>query len=314
MRTAGVTVGYVSNERTTANEPHDLRAFFRAVGHFSGTRALTSTTVERADPEHPAEVLDPGPSEICTDALAVNAFVDGIQAALVVTHRGHRPVYLNYAAAGALALDGSPVALAEDLWVTSSSSDREWVDGLGSTIPIETLEAETPPEVERLGMDSLAGHRSHLERSVVAQLQHAGAAAVVLDGALIGREQDRRLFGVVKSTARKYLADEGCLFGLRTGWRSPRFVIPAGPAGSGVARYSCYVRLHDASRHHWNFALIRLECFEDPDLLDPLAARCLLERQPPTAADARWDRHLRSVRATEDFLRARRPAVFSMSQ
>lgn len=308
----GVSEAIMHTRDAEGGEPHDLRAFFHAVGHFSGDRALTSTPIERAEPAQPAELLDPGPVEVRAPLAPVAAFVDGIQAALVVTHRLHRPVYLNYVAAGAVDLGGEPVALAEDLWVTCSTLDREWVDSLDSTIPAENLEAESPPEVERLAMEALGGMRAHLERRVVNDLLRSGATSIVLDGALIGRESDRRLLGVVKSTNRKYLADESCLYGLRAGWRSPRFVIPAGTAGSSVDRYSCYLRLHDASSKPWNFALIRLECFEDPDLLDPLAARCLTERQPPTARDARWDRHLQSVRTTEDFLRARRPSVFSM--
>lgn len=302
----------VTDTTAARPEPHDLRAFFRAVGHFSGARALTSTPAERSEPAVPAELLDPAPVKVAASPLDVDAYVDGIQAALVVTHRSHRPVYLNYAAAGAIGGNARHVALAEDLWVTCSTADREWVDDLRSTVPAEDLDAEAPPEVERLAMESLAGQRARLERRVVSDLTGSGAGTIVLDGALTGRESDRRLLGVVKSTNRKYLADESCLFGLRSGWRSPRFIIPAGTAGSGVGRYSCYLRLHDASRHQWNFALIRLECFEDPDLLDPLAARCLAERQPPTSGDARWDRHIHSVRATEDFLRARRPPVFSL--
>ncbi len=91
---------------------------------------------------------------------------------------------------------------------------------------------------------------------------------------------------------------------------SPRFLMPAGSQGVTVPRYSCYVRLHDASRMAWNFGLVRLEAFK-PELLDPLCALALLERQPAGSHDRRFDRHLSGVRAVEDLLRARRPTVFS---
>ena len=293
--------------------PYDLRQFFHAVGHFSGERALTSTPVTRKELDTPAEVIDPGPAQITDEPLASASFIDGVQAALMVTHRAHRPVYLNYAGAGALDRDLRPVGLNERLWVTCSSLDEDWARGLGSNIPIVVLSQETsPPDLEGAALTALANTRAALERHLVRDLMARPAGALVLDGALIGQEDNTRLYGVVKSTNHKYLADESCLFGLRAGWRSPRFIIPAGVAGCAHERYSCYLRLHDATHDRWNFALVRLECFGNPDLLGPLAALCMAERQGPGSGDGRWDRHLRAVRRTEDFLRARRPKAFSL--
>jgi hypothetical protein len=88
------------------------------------------------------------------------------------------------------------------------------------------------------------------------------------------------------------------------------FRIPAGNVGGSVVdRFSCYVRLHDATAHGWNFGLIRLEAF-DPDRLMALGALALSERQGPRSGDGRWDRHLASVAITEKVLRSRRPSVF----
>jgi hypothetical protein len=293
---------------------HDLEAFFHAVGHFSGERGLTATPQERAEPDVAAELLDAGNSRIDADPMPVAAFVDGIQAALVVTHRDHRPVYLNYVAAGAVGggpAGAVPLGLEESLTLVCSTVDREWADEVRGTIPVEELPVEYPPDVERAAVQILGGAREQRERALVEDLVRQGRAPLVLDGSLVGRPFQRELVGVVKTTRRKYLADERCLFGLPAGWRSPRFKIPAGTAGSGIDRYSCYLRMVNAEHSPWNFGLIRLESF-DPDLLDPLAARCLLERQSSASGDARWDRHLTSIRAVEEFLRSCRPGVYAL--
>lgn len=88
------------------------------------------------------------------------------------------------------------------------------------------------------------------------------------------------------------------------------FRIPRGAAGGSVVdRFSCYVRLHDATHQGWNFGLIRIEAF-DPDRLMALGVLAMVERQGPNSGDGRWDRHLLSVAMTEKVLRSRRPMVF----
>lgn len=294
-----------------ASSPHDLRAFFRSVGRFTGERALTSTPLERPEPDVPAELLDTENARIDTVPLPVSAFVDGIQASLVVTYRAHRPVYLSYAAAAAVGPGARALDVRERLVIVCSTLDREWVDSLSTTIPVEELPLESPVEVERAAVQSLGGAREALERHLVEDLCTQVDDYLVVDGSLTGRPFERRLVGVVKSTNRKYLADESCLYRLAPGWRSPRFKIPAGSAGSQYDRYSCYLRMFDASQRAWNFALIRLEAYS-PDVLESLAARCLRERQSPAGGDPRFDRHLASVRATEELLRSRRPGVFAL--
>jgi hypothetical protein len=293
--------------------PHDLRAFFKAVGRFSGEHADMTSVPDRDAPDDPAEELDPSPLKVTADPLAVDGFVDGIQASLVVTYRAHRPVFLSYVAAGAVGPGAKPLGLRERLAIVASSEDREWVDSVRQSLPVEELSAVDPPDVQRDASSWLGSTRESLERAVVADLTEREAVkCLAVDGTLLGRPHSTRLVGVVKTTRRRYLADESCLFGLPAGWRSPRFRIDPSSAGPAPARYSCYLRLHDASASSWDHALIRLEAF-DPDQLDGLAARCLVERQVAAGGDRRWDRHLASVRACEEFLRARRPAVFSLS-
>lgn len=298
----------------TQHGPHDLRQLFRAVGRFSGQRALNSDPIERTEQDVPVEMLEEARVPVTGAPLEVSAFVDGVQASLVVAFRAHRPVYLSYTAAGAVGLRAKPLGLRERLEIVCSGLDREWVEGLGSSVPIHELAAEQPQEIEREAIALLGATRDLLERDLVGEFCASRSGVVVLDGSLAARPHDSCLVGVVKTVRRRYLADEGAiLYGMPAGWRSPIFKIPAGSAGAALDRYSCYVRLHSAEHQGWSFGLIRLES-HDPDLLEPLAARCLKERQSAGGGDARWDRHLQSVRAVEDFLRARRPEVFSLAR
>lgn len=288
---------------------HDLREFFRAVGHFSGQRALTSTPPDREEPLNPAELLEDDNVEVDGAPLPIAAFVDGIQASLNVTYRSHRPVYLNYVAAGAVGEGARFLGMREKLTVLCSSMDTEWVQSLGQSIPIEELAAVSPLDVERGALATLAGDRESHERHLVEDLVAQKVGTLCLDGSLLGRPPLSSLVGVVKSTNKKYLSDESMLFRLPQGWRSPIFKIAENTAGISPDRYSCYLRLTSAENRAWNFGLIRLEAYT-PDLLMPLAARALRERQGVASGDPRFDRHLASIKACEDALRARRPPVF----
>lgn len=291
-------------------EPYDLNDLFRAMGRFRLERALNDTPAERPMVEHPVELLDDNPAQVSGPPLVPAGFVDGVQASLCLTHRSHRPLYLNYVAAGCVGPGAEVVGLRERLSLVCSQADREWVDQLNSPFIVDELASVTPPDLERLAVQLLGGERETLERALVEDMVAAGKGVLVLDGSLVGRPPLRQLVGVVKTTRRRYLTDEGVLFNLPAGWRSPRFKI----ASPGLPeRFSCYLRLFDASERQWSFGLVRLEAF-DPDLLDALAALALDERQHPAAGDPRFDRHLTSVRACEDVLRARRPAVFTLGR
>jgi hypothetical protein len=295
---------------------HDLRQLFRAVGRFSGTAALTSSPPDRTDIDGEIELLDEPSAPVEAEPAAAAAYIDGIQASLVVTHREHRPVFLSYVGAGAVDAQRRGLTVEEKLELVCSHLDREWVDGLGSSVPVDEHACELPPDVERAALQALGGQRAHLEQvvcdRVLAATDPASGGAgglVVVDGALGLRSYDARLAGVIKTHGAKYLPDERVLYGLPQGWRSPRFRLPAGVAGGRTERFSCYLRLFDASHHAWAYGLIRIETHRLEEL-EPFAARCLRERQPSGSRDARGDRHLAPIRACEDLLRSRRPQVY----
>lgn len=299
----------VTAAETSTSPAYDLRDFFHAVGSFSPSRALAEAPALRTQCDIPVTMIDADPSLISAAPLPVYGFVDGIQNALCVTYRGHRPVYLTYVAAGAASSQGRLLAVRERLTVLHSKLDTDWVRDLGSDIPSEELAEDRPDELATIALSTLGGAREAMERALVEQLVAAQDEFLLVDGNLVARPSRAQVVGVVKTTQRRYLPDESVLWGLPVGWRSPRFVIPEGSQGVRVPRYSCYLRLHDASHQAWNFGLIRLETFE-LDLLEPLAARALAERQPAGSLDRRYDRHLSGVRAVEELLRARRPVVF----
>jgi hypothetical protein len=292
-------------------EPIDLRAFFRSVGQFRGDRALTSTPTERTNPDQPVVNIDAAPARIDVQALRVAGFVDGVQAAMTVTWREHRPVYFAYTAAGCVGEQGRLLVSREKLEIICSELDHDWIESLGHPIDVHRLDESQPDLIERAALASLAAQRDDHERNVIADLLTRMDLPVIVDGSLIARPVDNRICAVVKTTRRRWLADETVLWGLPEGWRSPRFVIPSGSQGVPVDRYSCYLRLFDASQRSWDYGLVRLETF-DPSLLEPLAALALAERQSPGAGDPRADRHLAGVRTCEQVLRARRPAVFGL--
>jgi hypothetical protein len=288
-------------------QPYDLRSLFKAVGRVGG-RGGENAAVERVDSAEEIAVIDEHPLEVTCEPLAVSGFVDGIQASMHLTHIDRRPVCLYYVAAGALGDGAKPLMLVEKLRIQCAEQDTEWVEGLGSNIPLEIIPAMAPPEMENLAQQNIGRSRDAAERLVVENMVAADLeGVVVVDGSLLTRPRSNKLVGVVKTTRSRYLGDETVVFDLRKGWRSPRFSIGTGNS----TRYSCYVQLIEKSDGAWNLGLIRLESF-DIDLLEPMAARCLRETQTASSGDPRWDRHLGSVAAVEHFLKARKPAPFSM--
>ena len=289
---------------------HDLRSLFQNVGRFSGLRGPTTTPELRREVDKPVELLEKGICKVGSDVLDVSGFIDGVQSSLIVTYNDHRPVYLNYTGAAAVSADLRPLSIIEKLVLVASNIDYEWVNNLKTTVPFTEIPSNLPAEIERLGIASLVGDRESLESKLVDDLVENGNRFVV-DGSLVGKPINTGIFGVVKSTKRKYLEDESILFGLPSGWRSPIFRLPVGSQGVEADRYSCYLRLSSAENNAWNHGLIRLESY-DADLLDSLAALCITQRQNARSGDIRHDRHLRAIRACEELLRARRPAVYNL--
>jgi len=293
------------------DRPYDLRTLLGGVG--SAVYATLPSPDGREQSPVLAEMVEDGdPRPVTGTPLAVSAFVDGVQSTRVLAWRQGRPVALSYLAAGAAGPGPALLGVHERLMITCSSSDLDWVGTVNSgdpAVPVHVLTSTTPPSVAADTAAMLSTLRDELERNLVSGLLDAGADILALDGSLSSRPVDERLVGVVKTTRTRYLPDESWLWSLPAGWRTPIFRIAAhGPCRTD--RYSCYVRLHDASRAGWDFALIRLEAFT-PDLLEALAARTLAERQLPGSSDPRWDRHLQSVAVCEQLLRDRRPMVLS---
>lgn len=290
----------------TSTQGYDLRKLMRAIGG-GFTRGLIDTPADRPMPEDPAELLDDDCREVTAAPLGVAAYVDGTQAALALTYRAHRPVYLVHVAAGAVDASHHPIAVREQLFVCCSKADLDEVcmlDGIGD-LEIDVLEDELPYAVAAAAHAVLAGHREAAERHLVEDLVDQGYTPILVDGSISGRGP--HVVGVVKTTRRRYLADESVLYRLPPGWRSPRFKIAA--EAGGPDRYSAYVRMVDASGAPWDFGLIRVETF-DPETIDALAARALAERQGSSRGDHRWDRQLTAIRRCEELLKGRQPWVF----
>lgn len=286
-------------------ESVDLAELLRRVARAGGVPSAGAVVEppDRTDASSDITVLD-DPASIEADALEVVGFVDGVQSSVTLRHCDHRPVVLQYTAAAAVGEGGSVAAISERLEIVHSIADTEWALEVADTIHRVTVEPVAPHEVTVAQVQHLRAERVERERVVVENA--AGDGWLILDGSLIGRPVQEGVVGVVKTTKRRYLPDESQLWSLKEGWRSSRFLIPAG-IECAKNRYSCYVRLFDSRSRAWDFGLIRLEAF-DAEVLDALAARCMAERQG-SAKDARWDRHLSGVRMVEDVLRARRPEL-----
>jgi hypothetical protein len=268
-----------------------------------------SASDDRSTPEKDVVMTDTSSLEVTAEAGDVTCFIDGIQSSVTLAWRESRPVSLQYAGAGAQK-NGHLLGAREEMVLVCADDDADWVRANAPEgLEVVCVEGETPYEVTTNVANMLPGMRERMERELCDEmLRTTTDGLIVCDGSIVGRTKDDRIVGVVKTTRSRYLSDESVLWKLPRGWRSPRFVIPAGVAGPNE-RHSCYVRLHDARRMPWDFALIRLEAFQ-PEILENLAAMVLEDAQDGSRVDARWDRHLRSVRACEDLMRSRRPSIF----
>lgn len=297
---------------SSASPLYDLRTFFRNVGTPPGG-GLTSAPQERKDRSETIELVDHARAKLTGPPLEVAGFVDGIQSALVVTYRNHRPIYLAFQASGAVGRNTTLVGLKERLSLLASDQDLEWVAEVNTakpSIPVEPLQGAQPYEVEASAFKKVGALREQLEHQLVLDLVKDEVGNLVLDGSLRRRPHNAALHAVVKDvTSTRYLPqEEEALYGLPQGWRSPIFKIP-NPFPTGPDVYSCYIRLHDATQQSWNFGLVRIEAFT-PEALTPLGVLALSERQGPRSGDGRWDRHLASVAITEKVMRSRRPNIF----
>ena len=289
---------------------YDLFALLRRTGRARSDASL-SFPEERTESTSGVELLEDEPAPVQAPPAPVWAFLDGIQNQILLTYRQHRPVVLAFAAAGAAGSSGTLVGLSERIALVCAAAETEWVEKVNTTppLPLTPVPDGPPPEVSRAVLEQVGHMRAACEVDLRTKLLAEAPLThlLVLDGSLLGSQPDNRLAAVAKTVRTRYLKDESALWGLRPGWRSPIFKLPA--SGQTPARYSCYVRLHSAEYGEWSFGLIRIEAFY-PEALDGLAARTLTERQSSGSGDPRWDRHLTSVATCERLLRARRPMVF----
>lgn len=287
-------------------EPIDLKPFLRTMGGIVSRGALD--VPERELPEMPAELLDSTSSKVTASPLLPALFIDGTQSASVVQYRAHRPVTITASSAAAVNHDMRPVAIKENLEVVCAAEDVEWVIEAGCPVPVRAVTEETEPVlVERAIANDLKKTRDYQEIQLATDLlEETGADTwIFVDGHLANRPTSNRLAGVVKTTETRLLTDESVLWSLPEGWRSPRFIMPENHGGPSGQRYSCYVRMRNASNKPWSFGLIRVESF-DPDALDSIAATALAFRQPAGTLDARGDRHIAPVAYAEKWMRSRR--------
>lgn len=305
-----------------------LRSFLRGLGSdvslHAGSRGSSLEPMERTDAPFSVEVVRKS-ARVRAEPAPVTGFVDGIQSSRVLGYREHIPVVLSYVGAAAVSSDGRPhpVSLTERLMLVSSFDDAMWLSDRVSAVESATgsygmpeivpVAPEHPYLAEAAVRDAVGLMREAAERRAAHDALSAatGRGLLVIDGALSHRGTSSRLLGVVKTARTKYLADETQLWSLPEGVMSDAFRIPAGSSpGCDRDRFSCYLRLHDASAAAWNFGLVRLET-HSLDLLEPAAAMCMGNRQFGRSGDGRWDRHLHGVRAVEDYLRERRPRFLS---
>lgn len=290
------------------DEPFDLKEFARKVGQMPSSHSGMPALLDRPEPEEPSEMFDEESIQVPSMTVHPKGAVDGIQDMKRIKYIGHRPVTLNFISAGAVDEKGRGLEVLEKLWIGASEEDLDWVKKLETPIPVITTPSTNPYGVEKSLHEILLREREKIEHSLILQLGMQRILPLVVDGSLAKTSGQSGMWGIVKTTQHRYLANEGVLYNLKAGWRSPRFIIRK----QGRTRFSAYVRLFDASNESWNFGLIRVEAF-DADDIDAAAAFALAGVQS-SRADPRWDRHLGIVRAAEEFMRSRRPSFFSVSR
>ena len=281
-------------------------AFRDALRNLQGSRRgapLATSSAVRQPPEHPAEVLDASCDISRVTPVEPAGYLDGIQSGSVLRYREQRPVVLTYVAAGIVTEGADVLALEESLTVLCSAEDADWAKEQAPGLSVAVFPGEEPPEMLAAAFNRMSSEREEMERRIADEfLRGSSDAMLFIDGSLVGRPRDQRAAGIVKTTGTQYLDDETRVRKLREGHRSEGFIV-----GSGEGqRCSAYVRLDRPEDRAWDHALIRVETF-NVDLLSPVAAACFHDRQRPGTPDARWDRHLRGMRRTEEVLRSRRP-------
>jgi hypothetical protein len=164
--------------------------------------------------------------------------------------------------------------------------------------------------------------REKLERNLAAHWCASESRWLWIDGGVAGNvvfDAAAPVFGVVKSHTTLYGSGTAVreVLALREGERSPAFLV-----GHRVRRAvaSWYLRLRRATHADPLFGLVRVEVVPPPSLLEPpvtaaameeftaqcdrLSSAILLERQPVSLPDPRWDTLAYGVHAVETYLKS----------
>ncbi len=160
----------------------------------------------------------------------------------------------------------------------------------------------------------ISAKRDELEQSLAAEFD---LGTLLMDGgigkALLGPQDQRPLFGLVKSHRTQYFASADRLnemAKLRPGWRTSVFLRDRN-RNDRVAPYSFYLRLHESPVHGPFHGLVRVELPPHPQYLemaDEVASWILHERAPYSLPDPRYDRLLYPIRLIEMHLKALQPS------
>lgn len=280
--------------------PYDLRQLYRNVGHLPTELVELPARRQVRLTGHLGGPVTASPAEVF-------GAIDGIQPpARALAWRSGRPVGFLYVAAGCVAMDtGRPAAHEERLLIVASDLDEAWARSVAAGVPVVTLDQRLPAELVTAINDLHRSLRHRLERDVLAQVRHPDRI-IVVDGALHDLPSGGPVAGVVKSHAAQYLTDESEITALPARHLSTVFELPAATAAD-TPRWSAYLRLQPAADLEWTHGLVRIEA-DRPDLLGPVAAWALINRQPP-GPDRRWAVHLAPIADCEHSLRSRVPPV-----
>lgn len=283
----------------------DLRPFLQDMG--TGLHQMPVVS-ERSVVPDPFELMESAPVEIEPRLVDNSVFIDGIQAAKILTYMEHRPVILSFTSAGGISQALHPVDLVETLEIVCSELDAGRIASYDCPVAVNAIaDRGAPGETDLAVRGTVNDTRDKQEFLLAARLLKADPDGLVIsDGHLAHRPEDRRMLGIVKTVNTQMLADETGLWALREGWRSPAFKVPARFGGGNADRYSSYVRLRSSAGRQWSHGLIRVETF-DPDMLDVAAGIALGNRQHVNTDDPRGDRHVVPVARVEKWLKSRIP-------
>jgi len=249
-------------------------------------------------------------------------FLDGSQRSWMVGYQSALyPVYMAHLSAAILhRVERNVLAPTEDGYRLHAGIFAAFADGLDPLQVAGHLHVVDPgpnlaPEAvaEKLSV-GISAKRDELEQALATQFEGGN---LLMDGgigkALLGPQDQRSIFGLVKSHRTQYFASADRLqeMGkLHPGYRTSVFQRDKN-RNDRVAPYSFYLRLHESPVHGPFYGLVRIELPPHPKYLamaDEIAAWVLHERAPYSLPDPRYDRLLYPIRLIEMHLKALQPS------